>query len=173
MRVINLIGAPGSGKSTLAHDLVAAMSKKGMSVEYVSEYAKILTWKDRMNTLKGHQTYIFEKQADMYFYLEKQVDYIVTDSPLLLSSYYGKKFDNLPECWFDYVFWKVNKYNNINVMMKRNHPYVENGRNQNEDESDVMGDEICQFMDGLGQPYKTLLSDDDKNIDKVLKILND
>ena len=166
MIVINLIGGPGAGKSTLAHDLVSAMSKEGMSVEYISEYAKVLTWKERENTLKGHQPYIFEKQADMYFYLNGKVDYIVTDSPLILSSYYGKKYDNLPDCWFDYVFWKVNNYNNINIMVKRDHPYIENGRNQDESEAETFADEICEYMNSHGQPYEVYMSSNPKNVEK-------
>ena len=168
MTVINLIGGPAVGKSTLAHELTAAMSKKGYSVEYISEYAKVLTWKDRVNTLEGHQPYIFEKQADMYFYLDKKVDFVITDSPLILSSFYATKFDNLPKGWFDYVLWKVNKYNNLNYLIHRNHNYSEEGRNQTEDEASVMSDEISLYLDSQGVVYKNLLSTND-NVTKILE----
>jgi broad-specificity NMP kinase len=42
--VINLIGGPGCGKSIMAMQLFIKLKILGYSVEYVSEYAKKLTW---------------------------------------------------------------------------------------------------------------------------------
>ena len=49
--VINLYGGPGCGKSTVSSGLFYKMKSEGYCVEYVSEYAKDLTYEERYNIL--------------------------------------------------------------------------------------------------------------------------
>lgn len=84
MKVINLLSGPGAGKSTTAAGLFYQMKLKGINVELITEYAKDMTWEERYNTL-SNQLYIFAKQYSRQLRVKNKVDYIVTDSPLLLS----------------------------------------------------------------------------------------
>jgi hypothetical protein len=95
MKVINLIGASNTGKSTTVYGLLYAMKKLGLRVEYASEYAKDMVWKQRSNIL-ADQLYILAKQHRKLSRLTN-IDYAVTDTSLLLGLVYSTP-DQLPEC---------------------------------------------------------------------------
>ena len=88
MKVINLFGGPGCGKSTMAAAVFTYMKFKGHNVELVTEYAKDLVWDNRLEDMLDQQEYIFAKQNHRLHRLRDHVDYVVTDSPLLLSTIY-------------------------------------------------------------------------------------
>jgi len=88
MKLINLWGGPGTGKSTTAAGLFSLMKLKGYDVELVPEYAKDLTWEGHHNKL-ADQNYVFAKQHRRIARLvEHDLDYVITDSPLLFTIYY-------------------------------------------------------------------------------------
>ena len=143
MKVINLFGAPSAGKSTLAADLFAKMKYAGMSVELVTEFAKSLTWSRRGFDLMD-QIYIFAKQNHSLERLRDSVQYVVTDSPLLLSliyqsEHYYSKFPTLVKEVFD-------SYDNFNVFVKRVKPYNPVGRNQTEHESNLIATQLWEML---------------------------
>jgi len=132
MIVINLFGGPDSGKTTQATGIFHAMKRDGMNVEIVNEFAKMCVWEKNFEMLED-QLYVMAKQNRSVMRLEGQVDIVVTDSPILLSSIYrdayGKpKYSNLIdqlalECY--------NRNDNINFMMKRSTKrYEQTGRHQ-------------------------------------------
>lgn len=89
--VINLFGGAGAGKSTSAMELTALLKKNGFVAEYVPEYAKELVWAGDMVMLDGskeHQTDILIEQTKRLNRLKGKVDYIVTDSPIILNGVY-------------------------------------------------------------------------------------
>lgn len=132
MKVINLLSGPGAGKSTTAAGLFYQMKLKGINVELITEYAKDMTWEERYNTL-SNQLYIFAKQYSRQLRVKNKVDYIVTDSPLLLSLIYTPK--NYPGSFELMVmdFW--NEFDNYNFFIRREKKYNPIGRNQTEDEA--------------------------------------
>ena len=149
MKVINLFGGPGSGKSTTAAGLFHLMKVAGYSVELVTEFAKDLTWDDSQNVLKD-QMLVFAEQNHRLWRLEGKVDFAITDSPLLLSHIY---YDLVGNCEFynelqlgnKFLDWVDNtflNYDNINFFIRRVKPYIEIGRNQNEEESDMLSHRI-------------------------------
>lgn len=85
--VINLFGGSGCGKSTTAALLFARMKLKGMHVELVREYVKYWAWNDR-KVREWDQLYLLGKQSAYESMLYGKVDYIVTDSPILLAGIY-------------------------------------------------------------------------------------
>lgn len=89
--VINLYGGPGTGKSTTAAWLFALLKARGINAEYVQEYVKQWAWEERQ-PVKYDQFYFFGKQSRKEYSLFKNVDVIITDSPVSLSSYYAKLF---------------------------------------------------------------------------------
>lgn len=142
--IINLIGSPGTGKSTIASELFAKMKWAGVDVELVSEYAKELVWEQRHETFKN-ELYIFAKQHHRLFRLKDKVDYIITDRPLLLSIFYNNKYGGGSENFKNIVLEEIDKFNNINIFLRRTKPYVNKGRNQTEEESTAFADEILKL----------------------------
>jgi nicotinamide riboside kinase len=156
-KVINLFGAPGSGKSTTAAGLFHLMKLAGYSVELVAEYAKQMVWDERKNIFHD-QLYITAKQNRCLERLRGKVEWVITDSPLLLAAVYENKGyypsfkPLLTELW--------NSYNNVNFLLQRAKPYVATGRNQTEAESDVIQTEIKDWLVFLRIDYTTLKGDE-------------
>lgn len=133
--VINLIGGPGISKSTLAAKLYAHMKEKHMSVELVREVAK--EW-----ALEGKKIGPFEQIAILGEQIKKEsslfgnVDFVVTDSPIILGAYYcgynhGQWFMfSMVRDYYKYCEKKNVKF--INILMSRNTKYVQDGRFENE-----------------------------------------
>lgn len=144
MRVINLFGGPGAGKSTTAAGLFYLMKSEGMKVELVTEYAKDLTYEGADARFRN-QLYILAKQDQRLRRLEGQVDYVVTDSPLLLSLAYAKPPWTAP--WFEAaVLGTVETYKNFNVEVLRVKPYQTYGRSQTEREARSLDTTITNIL---------------------------
>jgi hypothetical protein len=86
--VLNLYGGPGTGKSTTAAGLFAAMKSAGINCELVREYAKDVVWEGSTEILKD-QIFVFANQLHRLNVLIGKVEYIITDSPILLSKMYA------------------------------------------------------------------------------------
>ena len=87
--IINLFGGSGVGKSTIAALLFAHMKMGGCHVELVREYVKLWAWGGR-KVRKEDQIYLLGKQSAYESMLYGKVDYIVTDSPVLLAGVYAE-----------------------------------------------------------------------------------
>lgn len=127
--VVNLLGAPSSGKSTLAAQLYAELSKRGHLAEYVTEVAKDLVWDQRHNILQ-YQHLVFGLQHQKLDRLIGKVDFVVTDSPLLLSKYYNEdRGVDYPQEHLDGLvdaMW--NRYHNFTIFIRREHGFEQSGR---------------------------------------------
>lgn len=86
-KVINLFGGPNSGKSTVAAGLFFNLKLKHLHCEIVREYIKSWAWENKKPGTYD-APYIFGKQLRYESMLYGKVDYIVTDSPLILSAFY-------------------------------------------------------------------------------------
>lgn len=143
MKVINLFGGPGAGKSTIAAELFALMKWKKYNVELVTEYAKDLTWENRHDILRD-QLYVLAKQNRKLLRLKEQVDWVITDSPIIMGLAY--KPDNyfphfellIKDVWHD--------YKNLNIFLKRQKGYNPIGRNQTEKEAVELDDIIENIL---------------------------
>lgn len=142
MIVINLFGGPGAGKSTTAAGVFFMMKNAGMKVELVTEYAKDIVWAGRHKELDD-QLYIFAKQHHRLHNLLGKVDFVVTDSPLLLSSVYG---EFMPPSFHMLVRDLFMKYDNRSVFIERVKPYAAYGRNQTELEAHEIDRQVHQMI---------------------------
>ena len=88
-KVINFIGGSGAGKSTMAAMTFAELKMRHHSVEYVQEYAKTLVWKELYHEL-DNQYQVSTEQYNMIKAVDGKVDYIVTDSPLVVGLFYNR-----------------------------------------------------------------------------------
>lgn len=117
LRVINLFGSPGTGKSATRSGLFWLMKLKDMSVEEVSEYAKYLVLANRSWQLVSDQLYVVAKQHHKMLILEGVYDYAVTDSPLLLASFYAGA--GAPETFHAMCRDYSDRYENLNFFLRR------------------------------------------------------
>lgn len=148
-KVINFFGGPGTGKSTLAASLFAHMKKEKHSVELITEFAKDLTWAARHNELRN-QCYVFGKQLNRLLNVHGQVDYIVTDSPILLSVIYNQNVIGNSRYFSSVVHDIYTQFENINFLVESDYSFYDpKGRNQTADESASLGNKIKNLLDDL------------------------
>jgi hypothetical protein len=156
LKVINLYGGPGTGKSTTAAGLFFEMKNQGINCELAREYAKDVVWEGR-NHLLENQIYIFAKQLKRLLDLDEQVDYAVTDSPLILSLVYrkaarwkeGQAFDQL-------VIEEFNRFDNVNIFLQRVKPFEQAGRVQTIEEAKALDLTIEGTLKYLREPYQVV-----------------
>ena len=132
IRRINLLGGPGSGKSTIAARMYAKMKQKHQSVELVREYVKEWAYEGRSIT-PYDQHYFFGKQMRKELVvLNANVQYIITDSPLILQIMYAERAglsDNSVSAMLVMLQEYEKDFPSVNIMLdRRDKPYVESGR---------------------------------------------
>lgn len=132
MKVINVIAGPGTGKSTLASGLYHEAKRRGWNVELVTEVAKDLVWEGRGCAL-SNQAYVFGRQVQRIHRLKGQVDYVITDSPFLLSAIYAP--EDYPQAWEQVVVELWKQYDNVVAFLERGPWFDDRGRVHNLDDS--------------------------------------
>lgn len=175
--IINIFGGPGVGKSTVAAGLFSLMKKEGYNVEFVTEYAKELTYEGRYNVLEQDQLYIFAKQHRKILRLKYEVDYIISDSPLLLSVVYSElnPYNIHDHELFKKLVYDINsKYHNLNIFLKRNgkHEYKQEGRYQDK-EGAMFVDKAIESVLSKQNDKITFINYDDKTVLQIFKLLEE
>ena len=131
-----------------------------MEAEMASEYAKEVVW-DK-NTIKlEDQFYISAKQNRRVWRLRDQVDFIISDSPLLLGIHYAPP-NYFPEFYRDFIWELWSYYDNLNFVLNRVGPYNPNGRYQTEEEAKQIDNDMVEMLESNSEPYKRV--DQDKNV---------
>lgn len=126
MKVINLFAGPGAGKSTTAAGLFFLMKSRGHKVELVTEYAKELTYEKDWGRL-GEQLVVTAEQYYRQARLKGQVDWVITDTPILLGAIYGSRH------WErEAAKAAFNEFDNLSFVINRVKPYQPYGRRQSE-----------------------------------------
>lgn len=168
---INLYGSPGTGKTTTMAGVFHALKNKGVNCEMVSEFAKDLVWEERHKTFQN-EIYIFAKQHQRLFRLKGKVDIVITDRPLLLTCVYNDMYgQNQFTMLNNLVREQYTNFRNVDILLNRTKSYNPVGRNQTEEESDVIARYIKDML-STTIPYYEL--DADVNVvDKILDIIED
>ena len=146
--VINLFGGPGSGKSTTAAGLFYFFKLFGLSCELCTEWIKECVYEERKEPF-GNQIYTFAKQHKRLLDLENKVDFIITDSPILLSSIYGQHVYE-KEQFDEFIFLQFSKFHNYNVFLQRPVTFEQVGRVHDEKASKQKDDEIWKMLKTYG-----------------------
>mgnify|MGYP006281470021 CR=1 FL=1 len=155
MKVVNLFGGPGIGKSTVAADLFALMKREGYNVELVNEYAKEVTWEEHFSYLDD-EFYVLAHQNRRLVRLKDKVDYVVTDSPILLGLAYTPE-DYYPHYFSKFIHEVWNSYDNINIVLERRHEtYTQTGRKENYEEAVIKDKMMINLLDENGNSYRTM-----------------
>lgn len=129
-KIINIFAGPGAGKSTTAAKLFSLYKCAGYSAELVTEYAKDMTWEQREPILQD-QLYILAKQNRRVSRLIGKVDYVITDSPIIMGLAYVP--DNYYKNFAPFVKEVWDSYDNHSFFIGRSDlvEYQEYGRNHN------------------------------------------
>ena len=133
------------------------LKMNGISCEYITEVAKDKVYEENSKAFKC-QEYLFGEQSYKLKNASEKVDVIITDSPLLLSIIYnsnhilGDDFNNMVTNVFK-------SYNNLNYLLKRNHQYENNGRNESESEAFLVRNRIIHMLRDMNENYKIVSSD--------------
>lgn len=172
-KLVNIYGSAGSGKSTTALRITHYLKLKGYKVEYVPEYAKDLVNECSEHKLK-YQLYVFAKQLKrLSVLMDKGLDYVITDSPLLLSYFYGKKYNTVKSYFKDMVLDHMQEYpNTINLFLERGSlEYDSILRLQDCSESDNDSKELYKLLKELNVPILTTANakafDDNSTLDSI------
>lgn len=150
-KVINLFAGPGSGKSTLAAGLFYKLKNQGISCELVREYAKELCWAGVLAMTS--QTGILREQAHRMEILRGKVDFVITDSPLLLTCIYCANPHVISEAVRLHATW-----DNQNIFVRRVKPYSTRGRDQTEPEAIMLDRQIRSLL--MTYPHTEVDGDD-------------
>jgi hypothetical protein len=176
--VINLFGAPNSGKSTTAAGLYYKLKLTGRPTEMVREYAKGLAWEGRIPG-QFDQPYIFGKQLKYESMLYGKVDFLVTDSPLLMSAYYDNYVNNshiVLNAARDFVqYAKTKDVEFKNVFLNTVDTFQQEGRFQSLEEVQKMSGEMLTWLvenvPGIDM-HLIAGGDADERIVQLLSLLN-
>ena len=156
-----MFGGPGCGKSTTAAGLYHEMKKRHFKVELIPEWIKGEgVWEERSN-LFGDQDYIFAHQHRTQRRLTSHdIDYAITDSPILLSLFYMPS--DFPESFKPFVRDVFDTYDNLNIFLDRNPdlPYTLEGRNEDLDEAIQVDASIRAYFDEEGIKYNSIMAGD-------------
>lgn len=138
-KVINFFAGPGAGKSTTAAGLFYEMKCAGLKVELVTEYAKELAYANLLrDPIHANAWKIFEQQNARLELLRDKVDFIVTDSPLLINCAYAHHSLKTKEELLHFacrVEENFDSWENFNVWVVRDKPYQQFGRAETEAEA--------------------------------------
>ena len=160
-KIINIFAGPGAGKSMFCMELLAEMKKigcnKGFTAEYVSEAAKEYVWTDSplMSGSEKHQLILLGEQLHKLERLNGNVDFIITDSPLVLNALYNK------ECTYDFekmVVRLMRTYDMDNYFLKRDLsvPYETAGRLQSLEDAIKIDERLKKILRRHRLPYKEI-----------------
>ena len=160
--LINLFGGPGSGKSTVASGLFYTFKSKGLTCDNPYEFPKQVAWEDNTSQITD-QLYILANQHRGIVRSYGKVNYIILDSPLLLSLVYKDGYTgDYPAKFYNNNFDLMvldlfNSYENINIFLERpEKQFQQEGRFQTQEESEEVDKKIKEVLDTNEIPYHTV-----------------
>jgi deoxyadenosine/deoxycytidine kinase len=176
-KIINIFGGPGIGKSSIAAGITYKLKKNHISCDQPYEFPKLLAWDDNHSAIQD-QLYVLANQHRGIVKSYGKVDYIVLDSPILLSltyrnyykgteypsSLYGESFDKM-------VLDTFNQYHNINIVLDRADGVHNNDeRYQNLEESKELDVVIENSLIQNNIPFYKIKVNDD-TVDAIMKLV--
>jgi nicotinamide riboside kinase len=162
--IISLYGGPGTGKSTSSAYLFYKLKSMGLSTELVREYVKNWAWEGR-HIEKYDQMYFMGKQIRAESLLFGKVDYVVTDSPVMLGAYYAELYTTpviaagvLSGVQAFYKQALDDGHKHLHVFLERTKPYVQAGRYETAKQAKDVDSGVKNMLEDLGigfSAYKT------------------
>ena len=160
--VINLYGGSGVGKSTVAALLFAQMKMQGLHVELVREYVKLWAWSGKQ-VRPTDQIYLLGKQSAYESLLYGKVDYIVTDSPVMLAGAYSEWHNGEAG---SYVTSAANSYYDVsssdgsvkflNYVLRRDGAFDPRGRYETAEQATKFDEFLKEYLVRNGKDFTIL-----------------
>ena len=176
-KIVNIFGGPGIGKSTIAAGVTYQLKKNHISCDQPYEFPKLLAWDENHSAIQD-QLYVLANQHRGIVKSYGKVDYIVLDSPILLSltyrsyykgidypsSLYGESFDKM-------VLDVFNQYDNINIVLQRaDGVHNDMERYQNLEESKELDRVIEHSLIDNHIPFHSVKVGDN-TVDEIIKLI--
>lgn len=157
--VINMLGGSGLGKSTTAALVFGELKSQSQSAELVREFVKEWCWSGKKVGSFG-QSIIYGQQLERESILYGKVDFIVTDSPLILCPIYQNHYDGhdtIKNCVFqDLKTAKNEGVIHLNFLLKRHKAFDPRGRYETEDVAKLIDKKVESFLICHGIDYITV-----------------
>lgn len=146
LRRINFYGPSGVGKSSIAAKIFASLKELKYDVEQVQEYIKAWAHEGK-KPVSFDQLYIFAKQLHSEDVLLRNVELLVSDSPLMLNAAYSHFYHSFAAQNILTVAQEFDEqFESINFFLTRTVPFVAKGRYEQQEQSDHFGDFLQQFL---------------------------
>ncbi len=160
-KCINLVSGPSCGKSVMSALIFAELKSMHKSAELVQEFAKQLVWTEQFEEL-NNQYHVSMTQYRWLKAVDGKVDYIVTDSPLLLGLLYNRIYptnvSNVQKTE-EMILSKMSEFDNIYIFLERSdYPFERHGRVHTESQSHEIDDQLKSLMDSMGLQYLSVKS---------------
>ena len=172
--VINLLGSPSCGKSTTAAGLFYKMKLAKKNVELVNEWVKKWAWEGKKIN-EYDQVYISAKQIKSESLLYGKVDYIISDSPIILGAIYEDYYTGLSNInnWIQYHLLTASNNNIVHkyYYLNRTKEYNPNGRWQTEEEANKIDLAIKKYLDTNSIDYDIINISDEFKVDNIINKL--
>lgn len=165
--VINLYAGPGTGKSSTAADIFSTLKWDGINCEMALEFAKEKVWEESIKVLDD-QIYIFAKQLHKMRRLIGKVDVIITDSPLLFSIMYDVTEN---EHLRNLVLDVYKEFNNFDILLRREKPFEQAGRLQNEEKARELDAKIETILNKYSGGFHTFTANP-KTATKIANVIS-
>ena len=124
-KIVNLFGGPGIGKSAIAAGLTYELKKNHITCDAPYEFPKMLAWDENHSAIRD-QLYVLANQHRGIVKSYGKVDYIILDSPILLSLVYRNYYhsNEYPPTLYGDSFDKMvldihNQYDTLNIVLNR------------------------------------------------------
>jgi hypothetical protein len=152
MLVVNLLGEPGAGKSVTAAGVYYELSINKFKAEVIPEVAKGYAWetpkdkdgKSLIHPIFAQQIFILGEQNRMLERVKGQREIAIMECPLIMGAIYKSK--NYFESFVPLVLEQFRSYNNLNIVLERNHSFDAQGRVHDERESKLVREEMFNFL---------------------------
>lgn len=174
--LINMLGCPSSGKTSLSAELFAQLKAMDLNVEYTSEYVKGWAWEGK-KVGPFDQFYIFGKETHNQSRLFNKVDFIISDSPVMLTAFYhyfyngNEALNNVCHNFYELV--EEAGVRVVNFFLPRKKKYIAKGRYQTQKEADALAFQLKEWLNKEGYEYKYLDCSDKERINIVLEELKE
>lgn len=174
---IGLIGGPGSGKSTQCAHFYSVVKSKMLQIEQVQEWVREALNNDMIPNNPWVQFWIIEEQRRREDCIPKDIQYIVTDSPTILSYVYALYNGNAQnDKWlfikmYEKFLEDLSRYDYIFVC-QREKVYMRDGtRQQTEEEAKQIDTHIRNLLDMHRFNYHILTGTTEERTIQMCKII--
>ena len=166
---ICFFGGPGSGKSASALKLCAWMKERHYSVDIATEYVKKWAYQKYIPQDFDQLSILSKQQQREEIALRHGVQYVITDSPILLVyAYTMEYFPKIADAVLQISKVYDSMYPSLNIFIKRPITYQQHGRYQSVEQAIDMDNKVLAILDKEAPGYHIV---DCGDFDRIISII--